>query len=373
MKSIIQNALLLTIALCASLLTAEFVVSIVSPQNLSGTWRVATESGLLVNKSHGSARHQFGDRIVTYAFTPPHLRGSNKRGSMKVLVIGDSYTFGWLLDNQSHYVNLLQQYIDSDFGPSTFTLLNAAAGGWGTGDQVAYVEEFGDEINPDMILVFLNTDDIGRALRSPLWEYDVASAELTRKHATHSKLKRFLNDVPGYKWLLENSHLMQLARVAALRPSEVSHPIDTLSELPEPVKYGPQSNTDEKTALIGKALGESLFSRLASWCKSKNVYLAVTTTGWFQPPYTNSAPAEAFMIGAEDFFRGLGVPFFDPSTQIWSRRKESLNAFFIPKDGHPNEAGAALIAEHVYPFVSNQLDHLCHVTNRCMMRGNEHL
>ena len=57
--------------------------------------------------------------------------------------------------------------MDLEFGERSFNLVNAAAGGWGTADYVAYVEEFGNIVRPDVILVFLNTDDVGRSFKSP--------------------------------------------------------------------------------------------------------------------------------------------------------------------------------------------------------------
>jgi lysophospholipase L1-like esterase len=368
MNNIIKNSLLLVFSLVFVLFAAELTVSIAKPQNLSGSWRVATTSGLLANKSSGSARHQFGNRTVNYSFASPHLRGPLPSGSVRVLVLGDSYTYGWLLDDQKNYVSLLQQKIDSKFGLETFALLNAATGGWGTGDYVAYAEEFGEEIRPDIILVFINSDDIGRAMRSPLWTFDAASGALTRKVAQVSKFKEMLNATPGYQWLLENSHLIQLSRTLFLNSRfapPLAHGSGEATKF-ESVVAGPRSSSDAETALIAKSLGAALFSRLHSWSEKNDVYLIVTTTGWHQPPYKLlSGLTEAFMTGADELFAEFGVPFFDPSAQLLRRKKSANNTFIIPNELHPNEAGAALVAEYVYPFLSSQLERFCHLTNRC--------
>jgi len=371
MKSFVGKTLLLILSTGFSILAAEITVSITQPQNLSGSWRVETEKGLLVNKSCGSSRHQLGNRVVSYEFASPHLRGPVHSGSVRVLVLGDSFTFGWLLGNENNYVNLLQRKINTEFGPGTIALLNAAAGGWGTGDQVAFVEDFSGEIRPDFILVFLNTDDIGRALQSPLWTFDEASKALTRTVPPRSKLKTVMNAMPGYQWLLEHSHLMQLARTTVLSLRSARRPTDPAdrSPPPDPMKTGPRSNSDAATIRIAKALGTSLFSRLQLWCKEHNVYLAVTTTGWHQPPYTQSEPTSAFMIGADALFKELNIPFSDTSSQLWSLRENSRNTFVIPGDGHPNEDGAVLIAEHVFSFLSSQLGGYCRLTNRCAGRA----
>jgi len=369
-KNLGGNILLLLLATAFSLIAAELAVSIIKPQNLSGSWRIRTENGLFVNKSHGSSRHQHGNTVVSYDFASPHLRGPIHSGSVRVLVLGDSYTFGWLLSNEHNYVNLLQQKIDSEFGAGTITLLNAAAGGWGTGDYVAFVEDFGSTIKPDFILVFLHTDDIGRALKSPLWSFDdnKVLARTVPPKTPRSKLKKVLNTVPGYQWVLERSHLMQIARstVLGMPLNNYANYSADGSPAPDVMAVGPYSNLDAETTRVATALGAALFGRLHLWCKEHDVYLAVATTGWHQPPYTESEPTRAFMVGANALFNDLGIPFSDTSSQLWDRRKNSGNTFYIPGDLHPNEDGAALIAEFAFPFLKSQLGNYCSQANRCI-------
>ena len=196
--------MLLLYSIGFSIVLAEGLTRIVRPQNLSGSWRVATDRGLMVNKSGGEVRHQQGQRVANYSFGPGHLRGPVGKGKVKILVLGDSYTFGWLLKDEDTYVYRIQQSLDAAWGNDQVILLNAAAGGWGTADSVAFVEDFGDKIAPDMVVVFLNTDDIGRALRSDLWTFDAESEKIQRKDAPFSRLKRMANSIPLYGWLLEH-------------------------------------------------------------------------------------------------------------------------------------------------------------------------
>ncbi len=132
-KGWVQKTVLLSVSIALSLLLAELIVYVIMPQNLSGSWREQTENGLIVNKSTGTARHQYGERVVHYEFSEPHLRAPVPNGKIKILVLGDSYTFGWLLESEKTYVNLAQSQLDRKFGKGVFTLLNAAAaGGQGT-------------------------------------------------------------------------------------------------------------------------------------------------------------------------------------------------------------------------------------------------
>lgn len=366
MKRFIQNFFLVSVSLLFSIFLAEFIVMLVAPQNLSGSWRIRTEKGLMVNKSEGSARHQLGERVVHYRFTEPHLRAPAPEGSNKVLVLGDSFTFGWLLEDQQTYVNLLQEKIDTEFGAGIFALHNAAAGGWGIGDVVAFAEDFDEEINPDIILVFLNTDDIGRALQRPHWKFNHATDELTRVIVPKTKLmelKAFVNNLPGYQWLLEHSHLLQLARAATLalgeKPAQPRASVET----------GPRSEKPGESERA-KALGAALFNRLYSWAAEHEIPLLVSTTGWHIPPYSTelSEPTRAFMSSSDSLFEALNIPFHDPSDEILKERSKDQSNLMIPNDGHPNEAGAALIAERTFPFIQTELSRYCRLTGRCSLQ-----
>ena len=217
-----KNLSLFLAALVVAVLAAEAAVRILLPQNLSGSWRVESENGLLLNKSYGSAQHEFGSRLVRYRFGEPHLRvvtRTRPEHARRILVLGDSFTFGWLLNDAATYVARLQELMDAEFGAGRFVLLNAAAGGWGAADYLFFLEDFGPEIRPDAVLVFVNTDDIGRSLASPLLRVkrDAQGYLVERVAFPRSRLKQWLNSEPTYstyQWILEHSHLIQLIRQA---------------------------------------------------------------------------------------------------------------------------------------------------------------
>src|SRR5262249_19101883 len=65
-----KELLLIFVALAFSLLVAlmlgEIIVRIAAPQDLSGAWSENAPRGYVRNKSGGTARHQFGQRVVYY-------------------------------------------------------------------------------------------------------------------------------------------------------------------------------------------------------------------------------------------------------------------------------------------------------------------
>jgi len=315
----------------------------------------------MVNRSSGKARHQFGERTVTYSFENPHLRGPVTTDGKKVLIVGDSYTFGWLLRDEDTYVTKIQRSLDASFGHGYATILNAAAGGWGTADYVAYVEEFGEDLAPDMILVFFNGDDLGRAYRSGLWQYNSASRNLKPSNAGYSRIKRVANSIPAYQFFLQNSHLLQLARSAAISRGDKVQSNSAGNANNEQGDKGLMRGSrlgvlHTKEAV---ALGKALFVRLATWCNERDIALAVTTTGCQSTlADEENDPELAFLAEATTFFKELEVPFFDPTKSVQKDFQESPSKFYIEGDGHPSEAGATVIATHVTPFILKQVEEM---------------
>ena len=84
-------------------------------------------------------------------------------------LIGNSFTFGVGLSDEDTYVTKLQRKIDAVFGAGRIALLNVGIGGSGTAEHLAFIEDFGNDIAPRAILVFVSIDDFNRAVRSPLY------------------------------------------------------------------------------------------------------------------------------------------------------------------------------------------------------------
>ena len=348
-----KNLLLLLVTLAVCVPLTEGAVRLMLPQALSGAWRIQTETGLLVNKSHGSSRHQSGQRVVRYRFGEPHLRAIThiRAGrARKVLVLGDSFTFGWLLNDVDTYVARLQQLVDAEFGGGSFVLLDAAAGGWGTADYLFFLEDFGPQIRPDAVLVFVNTDDIGRSLTSPLLRVRNSAQGYVAERVSvpPSRLKQWLNTEPAYsayQWILEHSHLIQLIRKTVLQRFAGAN-----VGLAERTAIGPRS----EPSVAGpdpRAVGEALFRRMRDWCAAHDAALWVTTTGfhnWEADGSPSSKPTAVFMASATRTFIDLRVPYLDISPVIGETMRSAPEMYTIAGDGHPNERAAQLIANAVY-------------------------
>ena len=337
-----KKAALSVSALCLAIVTAEFVTRAVRPQDLTSPFRVFDHNGLSLNRANHVALDQAGrDRIVSYRFNAHHLRGPAVDFSKRrIMFLGDSFTFGWLLDEKDTYVSLLQQKADSEFGAGTFQMLNGAAIGWGTSAYLAFLENYGEALKPEMVAVFLSTDDIGRSMTDDFYVFDEQGAlSFTPHPERRNAAKEVLDSLPLYDALLDHSHLTRLVR-ASYVTFQNSDPADQ------------QRRT--ASTVYAQPLGQALFRRMRRWCAVHGCTLIVTTTGlqWLSDP---GDPTSLFFEKARDFFESEGIPFWDISDALHRTAGGDVAPFVIPDDGHFNERGSRLVAALTWPWIKDQM------------------
>jgi hypothetical protein len=155
--------------------------------------------------------------------------------------------------------------------------------------------------------------------------------------------------VPGYQWLLEHSHLFQLARNAAAGQGSFRRSAPPAAEAPvlkSSTAYDPE---------LARRCGHALMHRLKVLTLERGVPVQVLTTGFHHqqgPPQADSTePTQAFMARAVEILAEEGLPYVDCSAELHARIEGDYASITIAGDGHPNEAGAALIAELNWPGV----------------------
>lgn len=350
-KKHLRAALLLMLVISvASLLAGEGLVRWISPQNLSGTWFVPAERPYLMNKAGGTARHQSGTRVVRYHFNADHMRGGpvNMAADLKVLCLGDSFTFGWLVEEGDHFVGLLQSRAAEAFAPASVEFMNGSAGGWGAAHYLAFFEDHGERLRPDAIVVFLNMFDVRRSMAAGLFqlrkdgELDVlASGDV----AGTGRMRELAQSIPGYEWLLEHSHLFQLARRACMAP---------------PMIHGNPRHESSEDAEEGVRLAQALFRRLNGHCQRRGTPLLVISIGAGslisqKSPGEWSMADRKFSSEASTFFASISVPFIDLAGPMAAAAGADAERYLIPVDRHFNEDGNALCAQAAWPWLREQL------------------
>jgi lysophospholipase L1-like esterase len=331
----ISNLILVLCSVTVGMLVIEIGVRLFAPQPISGTVFEYAPRGYSVIKSKGSALFSVGERKGAYHFVSPHLRGRHPppAGAKRILVLGDSFTFGVGLSDEETYVAKLQQRIDFEFGTDRIALLNAGIGGSGTAEHLAFLEDFGEEIGPRAVLVFVGIDDFNRAWRSPLYRLRRPnSLDLDEGMVPTSRLKKIVNsDV--YNFIIEHMHVAQLIRRAVISILFPAYSGPTQVEASEPPTSKDVTSPDQQR------LGRALFRRMKAYCDARGIGLAVINNGWKSYDWLPE------LLATEH------IAFFDAAPIIQPAIALNPVAHIIPQDGHPNPEGAKLIANAVWPFV----------------------
>lgn len=337
----IKNSITILVSLILSLLIIELFLRAFYPQNLSGSWRVIDNNGLIMNKSKGESIQMYGARKAKYSFEDFGVRSSYKptnNPKKKILVLGDSFTFGWLLNIEDTFVELLAKNNDD------MIFLNAAAGGWGASDYTAYMETYCKKVKPDTALIVMNGSDINRMLVSSLYNFDIKSNSVHRSvyiQSSKDRLKSFLNNFSLYQMLLENLHLLQLVRssyIASLSPGIEENSVTFGLMSTENLKYSNQFSA-------------TLFQYLNRISKDCGCDLRIVYSGITLIENDEIYPTLEFVNFAKNtkFFEKLGIRFADlTNTPQIKKYRGELSKFTIVGDGHPNEAGARLLYEALH-------------------------
>lgn len=336
MRSFLISLATLAVSLfiCVGLL--EVGVRLLIPQPLRGVWLEPGPLGLEFNVSEGNVRHKVADTDVTYRFAAPHLRGeAGDPAARRVLVLGASFTFGWLLDEADTYVKRIERAANAEQGTGRFQFLNAAVAGASASTGLSYLQEFGDDVAPAAILYVVDGLDFGRAHNLGVHRLE-ADGTLSTHPAPPRPASLRLTRTPVFLWLAEHSHLFQLTKNVALAylgqakgvvvGDGTDRPVDDIRML--------FTRTPEQDSLH-RPLALALLEAMDQWAKQRHIRFIVMTTGWPHVAYS-WMPAE---------LERRGIPFLELEGQVAPVMVADQPRYARAGDGHPTAAGAEVIAE----------------------------
>ncbi len=304
-----------------------------------------------MNMADTIVRHQFQQRLTYNRFNEEHLRGGPiGAATNRVLVVGDSFTFGWLVDETNAFVSRLNQLVSANYPPKSFEFLNGGAPSWGTSDYVAFVENLGERIHPAAIVVFLNNDDVERSVRHAFYRLNPANSNAVVADTAlfAATPKKNLRASPLFRWMVEHVELAQFVRIV-LQGQEHPHQDMTSADV--------HGKEDTAYAL---QLEQALFLHLRAWCAAHHCRLLVMTTGFngfpkFPLGLNDGAANKIFFQEASNFFSRNDIAFHDLGPELSAAVNGDFLPITIPRDFHPNERGHELIAQLAWPWLKLQL------------------
>jgi hypothetical protein len=160
---------------------------------------------------HTSPDGSWEFRINAQGFRDDHDYAHAKSpGTLRVLVLGDSHTVGFEVAQEATFAAVIERYLQ--LRGVHAEVLNTGISGFGTAEQLAFLEAEGVRYEPDVIVLGFFANDYDDAVRSNL--FGVEGGRLVveaRTYAPATSVLSVLNAVGPLRWLSENSHLYSVA------------------------------------------------------------------------------------------------------------------------------------------------------------------
>lgn len=225
-KKLWVNLFLFIIAVLLGLFLIEVFFRLFNPQPLSTPMSIPflNTANLLNFRARANKRilHSTEGYKVIYNTNGHGFRGSEypcikKEGVTRILVLGDSFTFGLCVNDADTYCNLLQRKLDSFYGPDRAEVVNFGVPGIGTAQEFLLYNNEGIKYDPDIVIIQFYSNDLEDSVYRP--EFDIKSKILKKKtKTTHpiQSVRNLLNKIPLYDFVCEHSHLASFVKTKVI-------------------------------------------------------------------------------------------------------------------------------------------------------------
>lgn len=157
-------------------------------------------------------RHRTADGVWDFAINRNGFRDtrdfdySKPEGTLRVLVLGDSYTIGYESDEDATYPAILERYLRGK-GHSV-EVLNAAMVGCSTAEGLVFLEQEGVRYEPDVVALGFSEADLNRNAAADLYRLSGGNLTMARTEFIPGiRAQNRLNSVGFYRWLGSHSWL----------------------------------------------------------------------------------------------------------------------------------------------------------------------
>ena len=258
----------------------------------------------------------------------PEFQTEKPPGTLRILSLGDSRTFGWGLTDDETYSRRLEHLLRQQVGPGrTVEVINAGVNAWSYPQMYVYFRDFGLQYHPDYVIVG------GANLWTQFSEKN--SPEFVRQFMWRVRLKNFLRHFAIYHFVvevqLENFYQRERTKFIPVDPKQ-----DAL------FKAQQQSDPD---AVFGDAIENLCQVAQTNHVRPVLLFLPqvseLTATGRVAVLEVNRAASKKF-----------GVPLVDMTADLKPRGK----ALYLDADPvHLNAQGNAMVAERLFETITNSL------------------
>lgn len=339
-RKIAINVAVSLIGLLIALFIAEMILRAYVPV-LGPMYRADSITGYSL-KPNVSVNHRFPNNYDVHyetnslGFRNPEITMPKPEGVCRVLGLGDSQTMGIGVERDDTYLSILQTRLQSRTPQSRIEVINAGVPGWGTSQELARLEHMGANLEPDIVIVGVGTNDTRDSFKSGLYRIsDSGTLESTPldKRPQWFPERQLITRLPGYDYLANNSAIFNWIRAIYTR----SRAGDLTPEVSPDVLY--QDDWLQLEALLMRQMNV-----IASEIKARLIFVLIPSA---EPGQIRESIAPYQQICTQEKLACLNIA--DAVIDSGLTRDEIR----YPNDPHWRPRGHLLIAEALDQFLGD--------------------
>jgi lysophospholipase L1-like esterase len=368
LRRFVSHLGLTILSICLTLVVLEVGVRIINPQDLefwdSHAFRriQETEPHFIENIPGGQANFiGVPVTINTHGLRGAEIRSPKPSNTTRILVVGDSVTFGYGIPLESTYVRVLEKLLNAGSKAPNYEVLNGGTLGGALSDYDYFLHKKAELLQPDLVLVSLNLNDI---VVYP--DPGATSESEIQRHGRLFRRTRKLN-----RLLLRHSQLYLLcyARLKSLMYSSGIIDINKAKGLNFLALAPPSAYQNEAWASSFKML-----ARIVAFCRARRYRVGIVVfpmqmqlsrveLAFFREKYRLQLGDEALAGEPQErlkvFASELGVPIVDLLPAFRSLNAEELylrNALIHADPNHPSVKGNQVAANEIFRALNGLQD-----------------
>lgn len=375
-----QNLLILLITAIIGLGLLELTASAIYKQKyvqyeLQKIHRVCPVSDVVYDLNPNTEINYFyqdQNEQIRYQTNAMGLRGNDiaekkDKNTIRILVLGDSVTFGVRVDEQNIYTykleQLLNQWAKENNLDKKFEVLNPSASGWNTYNEYEWLKNFGLKYEPDIVLVQLCMNDVDDPLThlgtTVLYHFKDMPREF---FPTDPKENRYSNI---FVKKAKDVHLMEVVNLYGSRYSKL---YTMLSGYYLTIKINMDAKKSNKPPavwlswcldkLADEKSEEAIwiqrqFKKINELCREKNIPCTVVVFPLSYQLHSDNATYKKAIEMSEKYIKDSGLELFN-LTPIFETRTPKDNQFELYLRGdaaHLNKNGHELVAKELLEYL----------------------
>ena len=169
--------------------------------------RVRRANAQYIYYNEGMSIGEFND----YGYIGPTYHPEKPANTLRIALLGDSYTEGLYMAEERHFRSLLEAELQRQYPNKNVQVLNFGRSAFDLSDMYAYETNFVSRFQPDLVVYMINPFDLIQKEKDPLvpyWYLKGDSLQLNTEFRQGSELQTY----QSIKGVLQNSALLQMMK-----------------------------------------------------------------------------------------------------------------------------------------------------------------